>query len=231
MFSEDDLLPISALQHLVFCERRCALVHIEGIWQDNLFTAEGRNLHERTDAVQTESCGDTRVARSLPLRSLRLGLSGKADVVEFHRAQLGVVLPGAKGSWRLFPVEYKRGHRKHDLSFEVQLCAQAMCLEEMLETEVPAGAIFYGKSRRRQDVAFTPELRDQTERSAQRLHQLFRSGRTPAARYEKKCQSCSLMDLCLPKAVESHGRAARYLAQSLADAAGPLENRPDETHA
>ena len=151
MYSEDELLPLSALQHLLFCERQCALIHIEQAWSENLFTAEGRIMHERVDSGGRESRGAVRLAYGLALHSFRLGLAGKADVVEFHR-------DGA-GNWQPFPVEHKRGRAKKENWDRVQLCAQAICLEEMLGTAVPAGALFYGKSRRRQDVVFDAELR------------------------------------------------------------------------
>ena len=162
MFSEDDLLPISALQHLLFCERRAFLVHVERVWQENVSTVEGHQLHDRTHEAGTESRGDIRIARGLRLRSLTLGLSGMADVVEFHRVadgEAGAELPRTRGRWRPFPVEYKRGILRHEQAYEVQLCAQAMCLEEMLGTAVPAGSLFYGLSRRRQDVTQVPVRR------------------------------------------------------------------------
>ncbi len=145
-YAEDDLIPISALQHLIFCERQCALIHVEQAWDENRFTAEGRIMHERVHEAGEDSRGTVRVARGLSLRSLRLGLIGKADVVEFHRVE--------RGRWRPFPVEHKRGKPKPDESDKVQLCAQALCLEEMLGAEVPSGAIFYGRTRHRLEVAF-----------------------------------------------------------------------------
>ncbi len=220
MFSESDLRPLSALQHLVFCERQCALIHLEQVWVENRFTAEGRLLHERADTVGGESRGDLRIARGLALCCLRLGLSGRADVVEFHRAEGGgVELPGASGRWRPFPVEYKRGKPKAGRCDEVQLCAQALCLEEMLEVEVPAGALFYGKRRRRTEVRFNTELRRFTETAAERLHELLGCGRTPVAVREKKCDSCSLLGVCLPAAPAKSARA--YLDDLLQPAEEP----------
>ena len=187
-FSEDDLLPLSALQHLLFCERQCALIHVEQLWAENRLTVEGRHLHERVDEGPDETRGALRIVRSLPIRSLRLGLTGKADVVEFH----------ADG--RVVPVEYKRGKPKLDDSDRVQLCAQALCLEEMLGVSIAAGALFYGRPRRRTDVVFHAPLRLRTEESATRLHALIAAGRTPPAVREPKCESCSLLHLCLPPA-------------------------------
>ncbi|MBN2397067.1 MAG: CRISPR-associated protein Cas4 [Deltaproteobacteria bacterium] len=204
MYTEDDLLPLSALQHLIFCERQCALIHIEQAWAENLFTAEGRIMHERVHEEGRESRGSIRVEHGVPLRSLRLGLIGKADVVEFQRRE--------DGSWLPFPVEYKRGKPKKDDSDRVQLCAQALCLEEMLDVEVSEGALFYGKNRRRAGVVFDDTLRRETEETAVRLHELIASGRTPKPVYAKKCDSCSLAGMCLPKTVGKGRSVQRYLS-------------------
>jgi CRISPR-associated exonuclease Cas4 len=209
MYTEDDLLPLSALQHLLFCERQCALIHIEQVWAENLFTAEGRILHERADSGDRQTRKDIRIESAVPLRSFRLGLSGKADVVEYHRDE--------QGNWRLFPVEYKRGRPKTANWDQVQLCAQALCLEEMLRCAVPAGALFYGTNRRRKEVRFDNKLRRETEEAAVRLHALVRSGKTPLARYEKKCESCSLLNLCMPKAAGMGKSVTRYLSRMLAE--------------
>lgn len=202
MYSEDELLPISALQHLLFCERQCALIHVEQAWVENRLTAEGRVLHERVDAGGAESRGDMRIAFGIRLRSLRLGLIGRADVVEFHRKEK---------DWMPFPVEYKRGKPKIDSCDKVQLCAQAICLEEMLNVAIPEGALFYGAARRREDVSFDQALRNLTESTSERLHCLVNQGITPPAVYEKKCESCSLFSMCLPKTAGRHKSAAEYL--------------------
>ncbi|HEV8578944.1 MAG TPA: CRISPR-associated protein Cas4 [Thermoanaerobaculia bacterium] len=220
MFTEDDLLPLSALQHLLFCERQCALIHLEQIWVENPLTVEGRHLHERVDAGRGESGARLHVARGLSLRNFRLGLSGKADLVEFHRlaeGEAGAVLAGFAGTWRPFPVEYKRGKPKAHRADEVQLCAQALCLEEMLGADVPAGALFYGQIRRRREVPFDASLRDLTEATAARLHRLIGSGATPPPVYESKCDKCSLLTVCMP-AAPSHS-ARRYLERAVRDAA------------
>ena len=206
MFTEDELLPLSALQHLLFCERQCALIHVEGLWAENVLTLEGAHLHRKAHGGPDEQRRDVRVVRSLVLRSLRLGLIGRADAVELRR--------GADGEWRPFPVEYKRGRPKRNRCDEVQLCAQALCLEEMLEVTIPAGALFYGMPRRRVEVAFDAALREATEAAAARLHALIRGGTTPAARREPKCARCSLRELCLPDAL-GPTRASRYLERSL----------------
>lgn len=222
-YTEEELLQLSALQHLVFCERQCALIYIEQIWKENPLTLEGSYLHHRTDeeTPRREVRGDLVICRALPLRSFSLGLSGRADVVEFHRIrskneEAGLKLPGLPGSWRAFPVEYKRGKPKPDLCDEVQVCAQAMCLEEMLETKVGEGAIFYGAIQRRHHVHFHAGLRDATRSAAARLHELLASGLTPLARKEPKCKRCSLVDVCLPGSLGSRRSVNGYLAGALA---------------
>src|SRR6185437_7045789 len=185
VFSEDELLPISALQHVVFCERQWALIHLEQLWSENRLTAEGRILHDRAHATESESRGDVRVSRGLRIHSLRLGLSGIADIVEFHRNPKGTRLSGVDGLWQPFPVEYKRGRPKPNQCDEIQLCAQALCLEESLGTNIPAGALFYGKQRRRLEVLLGASLRARTEALAARLHELTHARKTPPAIYEK----------------------------------------------
>lgn len=218
-FREDDLLPLSALQHLVFCERRAALVLLEQCWDENRATTEGTILHQKIETGLTEFRGSVRIVRSLLLRSLRLGLSGKTDVVELHRigdgksSEVSVAIPGVDGRWIPFPIEYKRGRLREEEGYEVQLCAQAVCLEEMLGVSVPAGAVFYGASRRRHPVTFDDALRRRTEEVARHLHELFDDRQTPPARYEKKCTRCSLFHLCMPR-IAGAGRSARaYLEE------------------
>src|SRR3972149_5631734 len=176
--STDDLIMLSALQHFVFCPRQCALIHIEQLWAENVLTAEGRIMHDKVDTANRESRGNIRIEYGVPMRSLRLGLIGKADVVEFHKDG---------GRWIPFPVEYKRGKPKPGNCDKVQLCAQAICLEEMMNIEIPDGALFYGQTRRREDVIFDEKLRRETEEAARRGHELIESGITPKAEYSKKC--------------------------------------------
>jgi len=224
MFCEDDLLPISALQHLLFCPRQTALIHIERLWAENTLTREGRHLHEKADKGRGESRGSLRVARGIPLRSLELGLFGQADVVEFRPA-LGVLEASQTTSIVPYPIEYKRGKPKKDGSDRVQLCAQALCLEEMLRTPVPVGALFYGTMRRRVEVMFDQPMRRQTRSAIAALHELIGSGNTPPAIYEKKCDRCSLKNLCLPDARPGTAAASRYLKRALSaavsDSGGP----------
>jgi CRISPR-associated exonuclease Cas4 len=220
MFTEDELLPISALQHLAFCERQWGLIHLEQVWEENRLTAEGRILHERANEPETEVRGGLRIARGLRLRSLRLGLAGKADVVEFHRAtqgEEGVALKGVEGLWMPLIVEYKRGHPKIGHEDKVQLCAQAICLEEMLGVSLTSASFFYGEPRRRFEVALDESLRRETEVLAARLHHLTSVGRTPPAQHNKRCRNCSLVHICLPLAIGGQGKVRRYIAQALAE--------------
>jgi CRISPR-associated exonuclease Cas4 len=223
MYDEEDLLPVSALQHILFCERQCALIHVERAWEENLATAEGRQLHEKVDSAEGETRNDLRIACGFTLRSLRLGLFGKADVVEFHRTDAADAvsfekvrgLPAAiqKGRWSPFPVEYKRGKPKANRCDEVQLCAQALCMEEMFGIDIHAGALFYAKTRRRQKILFDADLREQTWAAAERLHELIRSQILPKAVYGKKCRECSLCGICLPQC--SGGKSARRYLENI----------------
>ena len=213
MFAEDDLIMISALQHYAFCPRQCALIHIEQVWQESGLTAEGRIMHEKVHEEGNESRGSVRIARGLPLSSLRLGLVGVADVVEFRKV--------AKGPWQPFPVEHKRGKPKSDHCDAVQLCAQAMCLEEMLSIAIPEGALFYGRTRRRADVVFDDELRRDTEETVAKARDLIMAGRTPPPVYGKRCESRSFIGECLPKKMEKKVSVKRYLARMTESAGEP----------
>ncbi len=203
MFKEGDFLQLSALQHFVFCQRQCALIHIEQLWNENIFTAEGRIMHDKAHEEKTETRKNVRIERGIPLRSNELGLNGKADVVEFHRDE--------SGKWIPFPVEYKRGKPKQDNSDKVQLCAQALCLEETMEVSISNGAIFYGKTRRRFDVEFNGSLRQETRDTALRLHEFIKEGKTPKPVYSPKCDLCSLVNVCLPKACGKRTGVVNYL--------------------
>ena len=200
-FSED-LLPLSGLQHFAFCRRQWALIHLEQQWQENLRTVEGGLLHRRAhDGAARERRSDTLILRGLQVVSHQLGLSGQCDVVEFHATPKGVPLQGEEGLWQPYPVEYKRGKPKSHQADELQLCAQAMCLEEMLCCSIPEGALFYGEPRRRTVVFFTPELRETVRRDSDEMHQLYHRGHTPKAKPSKSCSACSLKELCLPQLV------------------------------
>lgn len=204
-FDEVDLVPLSALQHYLYCPRQCALIHIEQQWAENRFTAEGRILHERTDRGGGETRGSVRIVRAVPIRSLLLGVIGVADVVELH-----------DGGRQPVPVEYKRGRPKAHRADEVQLCAQAICLEEMFGLSVPEGFLFYGRNRRRTAVSLDCELRDLTGEAARATRQLMTNGRTPAPVYEaRKCEACSLKGLCHPQRLERRFQVDRWLAEQI----------------
>lgn len=216
MYTEDELLPISALQHVVFCDRQAALIHLERLWTENVLTIEGRQLHEQAHEAGSEGRGDLRIVRALPLRSLRVGLTGVADVVELRRSDSRLGAQGPGSVWQPFPVEYKRGKPKRHRADEVQLCAQAFCLEEMFNVPVPHGAIFYGRTRRRKNVTFDDDLRAFTLSAAAQFREIFSSRRTPAARFGPKCKRCSLLEDCRPRAGEKSAR--RYLSAIIAHA-------------
>ncbi len=215
-FSDEEMIAISALQHAVFCMRQCALIHLENIWTENALTAAGRAMHDRVDANVHETRRDVHVATTLRLVSRCLGIAGVADMVEFHRgtsAAEGVVLPGLSGRWIPFPVEYKHGKPNGRNADEVQLCAQALCLEEMLNTPVPTGALFYGKTRHRVDVPFDENLRTLTKDTICRVREMLSRGTIPEPNYNAWCKSCSLLEDCRPNLAR---RSARdWLAQQL----------------
>lgn len=249
MHTEDDLLPISALQHLLFCERQTALIHTERQWADNRFTAEGNVLHRKADAAKSETRDGVRITRALPVHSFERGLYGVCDVVQFQppnfeqherlslpkriESQLrlihtrrsdrlagdGVGVGCQAGSdndvaafahWTITPIEYKRGKPKSNDCDRVQLCAQAMSLEEMLGVQIETGELFYGKQQRRTEVVFDKRLRATTIETAIRLHQLIKSQLTPTAVREKKCDTCSLLALCMPPSPKQKS-ASQYL--------------------
>lgn len=202
--TDDRLTPISALQHYLFCPRQCALIHLEQIWLDDAATAHGQLLHERVDGGRPDRRDGVKVVRGLALRSLTLWLTGKADAVEFHG-----VTP--------YPVEYKRGRPKSHRADEVQLCAQALCLEEMFGTPVPEGALFYGQTRKRLTVVFDPELRALTRDTAIACAAMLGEGRTPPPVRTPACRRCSLHEACCPDRLEKPPRVERWLIRQLAD--------------
>ena len=203
MFPESDYIMLSALQHYIFCPRQCALIHVEQQWAENRYTAEGKVLHERADSNKSERQGSVRIVRTLPICSQQYGLSGQADVVEFH------------DDGRVYPVEYKRGKPKQDHCDEVQLCAQALCLEEMLSVQIESGALFYGQRRRRKEILLDTELRNLTQEIINKTHLLIERGITPTAKYGKKCDACSLFSLCLPKSCGKDRSVRHYLTRML----------------
>lgn len=218
-YTADELLPLSGLQHFLFCRRQWALIHVERQWQENALTAEGRILHKRVDdPFFTESRKGVIIARAVPVASYQLGLSGVCDVVEFTEAAAGVKLPGREGLFQPAPVEYKRGKPKLESSDEAQLCAQAMCLEGMLATTIPTGYLYYGQTRRRVTVPLTPALRELVRQAAQEMHGYFKRGYTPHVKPFKGCRSCSLADVCLPNLQEKVMPASKYIRRQIESA-------------
>lgn len=268
MHSEDDLLPLSALQHLVFCPRQCMLIHLEAAWAENRHTAEGRLLHERVHERQSGTEQGIPVARGLRLVSYRLGLSGTADCVEYHalgrvvsdqfsvvsrpngpaehgdsgpevalgdrpsvlsqaNTPGGIELPGRTGRWIPYPIEYKRGRPKAHDADTVQLCAQALCIEEMLNTAVPVGALFYGATHRRVAVTFDTRLRARVEQLARQLHALFDAGATPPPEPGTKCKHCSLREQCVPhRPASASAFVTRMIREASSRQSPPTEGGP-----
>jgi len=199
IYEEDDYLLLSGIQHFAFCPRQWALIHIEGQWNENYLTAGGRILHNKAhDGDSCEKRGDLIIFRALKVRSAELGISGECDIVEFHKADNGISLSGYDGLWLPYPVEYKRGKTKLDDCDRLQLCAQAVCLEEMLCVKIDSGALFYGEPRRREVVAFMPELRSKLSDTVKSMHKMFSRKHTPRATKGKYCRNCSMKDICLP---------------------------------
>ena len=221
MYSEDELLPLSGLQHMAFCERRWALVHIEEIWADNRFTSEGNVLHNKAHSGEIESRPGVLIRRTMPLHSFRLGLSGQADIVEFQAVksgETGATLENRRGTWRPYPIEYKRSRDKAgSLAYRIQLCAQALCLEEMLAVSIPEGAVFDGSTKRRVPVQFDHSLRETVENLSARMHHLFQVRKTPAPVFTKACHSCSLNERCLPEALSAQPSIQEYYRRALVE--------------
>lgn len=179
-------IPLSAIQHWNLCPRRCFLIHVVGIWEENQLTAEGRILHEHIHQSGNDYRAGVTIARGLHLTSRRLGLTGQADAVQFQKGEPP------------FPVEYKRGKPKDTAPYELQLCAQAMCLEEMLGVEIPKGALYFGASRKRQDIPFTSSRRKEVELSVMGIRKLLLTEQKPPILNTSPCKSCSLKQYCVP---------------------------------
>jgi CRISPR-associated exonuclease Cas4 len=192
MFSEDDLLPISSLQHFAFCERQWALMYMEGEWSENRLTAEGKQLHEFVHGHGSENREGVRMVRGLRMRSLEFGLYGVADMVEFHPSKDGTKLTGRRGLWQPYPVEYKRGRKRPDHADEMQVCAQALCLEEMFAIPVRFGAIYYGQPRRRYEVEIADSLRHELLSACGRIRELYALKDNSRPNVGRHCESCSL---------------------------------------
>jgi len=211
-YTSEELLPLSGIQHFLFCRRQWALIQVEQQWQDNLLTVEGKLLHQRADdPFFSESRGGVIIARSVPIASYQLGLVGVCDVVEFTEALEGVQLPGREGVYQPAPVEYKRGKPKREPSDEAQLCAQAMCLEEMLCVSIQRGFLYYGEIRHRVEVELGGELRKLVREIAEEMHVYLQRGYTPRVKPSKACRSCSLKDVCLPGLQTMSMEASEYI--------------------
>lgn len=214
-FKEENLLQLSGLQHFSFCRRQWALIHIEKQWSENIRTVEGTLLHTRAhDETFRETRGDVISVRGISFNSAELGVSGQCDVLEFHRDENGIPLKGHDGTWQPYPVEYKRGSPKTIDADRLQLCGQALCLEEMLCCDIPEGALFYGETRRREVVTFTEELRQTVRSMLAEMHDLYERGHTPKVKPRKSCNACSLKDLCLPKLMKKRS-AVEYISDTI----------------
>lgn len=217
MYAEDEFLALSGIQHFAFCRRQWGLIHIEQAWKDNVLTAEGIVMHERAhDETLRERRGDEVIVRGLAVRSNELGVVGKCDVVEFHRSDEGHPLAGEDGLWIELPVEYKHGRSKTTDEDRLQLCAEAMCLEEMFASVVPYACLYYGKTRSREHVVLTDDLRNRVRAMFDEMHALYHRGHVPHAGSKTKCRSCSLKELCLPRTRDVAG----YIAQSIGKSSG-----------
>lgn len=200
MYFEEDYLMLSGIQHFAFCRRQWAMIHIEQQWAENVRTTAGELMHKKAhDEGSFEKRGNLLTVRGLRISSHELGLSGQCDVVEFHRNENGVELFGYDGKWNPVPIEYKHGAPKEHNADELQLCAQAICLEEMFQTDIPEGYLYYGENRRRSLVEFTGGLREEVKKITKEMHDLFCRGYTPNVKPTKQCKACSLENLCVPK--------------------------------
>lgn len=207
--SDQELIPLSALQHFIYCPRQCALIHVEQLWAESQRTAEGRLMHERVDQPKLDRRRGVRTVTAMPLMEPSLGITGIADVVEFHQ-QDGHELP--------YPVEYKRGKPKAHRADEVQLCAQALCLEHMLGCNIPEGALYYGDTRRRTVVSLDSDLRSLTTQVIEDTRQMIVQGKTPSANYSSSlCDRCSMLDLCQPKATGRQRSVREWIQTQLKD--------------
>lgn len=217
MYEEDDYLMLSGLQHFAYCRRQWALIHIEQQWAENERTIDGQLFHKKAhDAGFTEKRGDMLITRGLHIKSAELGVSGICDIVEFHRSEQGITLFSFEGRWQPYPVEYKKGEPKENNADELQLCAQAMCLEEMLLCDIPEGSLFYGQNRRKTHVEFTKELREQVKSMLTEMHDLWKKGYTPKVKPTKGCNACSLKEICVPRLSRSK-LVSSYIEASLTE--------------
>lgn len=215
MYTEENYLMLSGIQHFAFCRRQWALIHIEQQWEENYRTTAGELMHKKAhDEGAFEKRGELLIVRGLRIASHELGLSGQCDVVEFHQSEDGITLFGYDGRWNPVPIEYKHGSPKENNADEFQLCAQAICLEEMFQTKIPEGFLYYGETRRRSHVEFTESLREDVKKISTEMHELFQRGYTPKVRYTKQCKACSLENLCIPK-LQKAGSVREYMERNV----------------
>ncbi|OON91538.1 MAG: CRISPR-associated protein Cas4 [Epulopiscium sp. Nele67-Bin001] len=215
MYDDYDFLMLSGLQHYAFCKRQWSLIHLEKQWEQNLFTVQGDNFHERAhDEALREKRGNILTVRGLKIKSHVLGITGACDIVEFHQAKKGIRLYKYEGLWDIVPIEYKKGQSKISDVDRLQLCAQAMCLEEMMCHTVTDAYLFYGEMHSREKVELTTQLREQVVKLTAEMHTLYRKRHTPKVKPTKACPSCSLKDLCLPK-LSKNLSAKKYIQQYL----------------
>ncbi len=218
-YKEHEYLMLSGIQHFDFCRRQWALIHIEMQWEENLQTVEGRILHNRAhDGPQLESRGDLLISRQMPVFSNELGINGVCDVVEFRKQKqhvdCSIQLNGRDGYYKVIPVEYKKGEPKTIDADRLQLVAQAMCLEEMMCTQIEEGFLFYGKTRRRERVVMSEDLRQRVKESFHEMHMLYEKRHTPKTKKTKACSSCSLKNVCLPKLLNKRP-ASEFVEQTI----------------
>lgn len=197
-YNQEDYLMLSGIQHYVFCKRQWALIHIEKVWVENYHTVIGNIFHEKVHSGNKEKRNKILITRSLPIQSKTLGVSGECDIVEFHLNDNGIEIKGRKEKYIPCPIEYKKGKLKKDDSDILQLTAQAMCLEEMFFCNIKQGYLFYGKTKHREKIIFTKELKDKVNKTFQEMHSLFKTGHIPKVKPSKKCDSCSLKETCIP---------------------------------
>lgn len=215
MYSEEDFLQLAGIQHFVYCRRQWALIHVEGQWVENLHTAEGQIVHERThDSTVKEKRGGLKIVRAMKIRSFELGISGECDVVEFRKSEEGVFIPKLSEKYSVTPVEYKKGKKKIGREDVLQLMAQAMCLEEMLVTQISHGYLFYHQTRNRQKVIFTDDLRNEVKKICQEMHNMIKNNHTPKVKIGKKCQQCSMKNICLP-VINEKKSVKQYIAKRI----------------
>lgn len=214
-YTEEEYLMISGIQHFKFCRRQWALIHVEQQWAENVHTVVGELMHKRAhDPYFDEKRKDTLVVRALPVASRQLGASGECDIVEFHKCDDGITLCGHRGTYSVYPVEYKKGKPKKTDEDKLQLVAQAMCLEEMFSTNIQEGAIFYGETRKRERVEFSDALRKEVKDMFQEMHEYYKRNYTPKVKQSKTCNACSLKDICLPR-LEQTSSVKNYIKQML----------------